>query len=641
MVLARDPRGARSLELLVSDPDSVWVSRTVTAPGPITATASITDSLIAMGGTRPLTQGHDIGWVALVDSKGNITATGDHASPVTNITGMSGFVAVQGDGRNLSVYDMDLRPLWDHDSPVSDAVLLPGHFAWGEAEELAVVGTRSFYVSSADADSIRKYLDLPEFAARMAPTNGGTEQLRSFITVYVSNEDRLRRTLTDAARSAEDAFEYGEIDLAVEHATTARAAAAVLGDRDALAGNTTVIRQLASFLARRRALLIAALILAGLGIWVAAECARGGVPPVACVAATALLLAAGAWSGKLVGDTGLNPSLFAGGAIAALFIVRGRVAAGPGRPVTGAAIEDLTRALMEFLHGAGEGVPSDGVVDAARKSVTKVAYLAQEMVESMDDDERYAMLLERLEARGGDFLDTTYPRVAVLLSLAKRAGFVVTEAAQMARAAERMRAAIVAALSDAPPQPLVLRQQLVTVKEGRDQLATAADRAWAIVQTNPGCSLTRSVDRILNEKDGDFKAAGVRVERRCSVPRDDDAVALWSFELRFMLENMVTNAMRAMSSSTERMLTIEGAKDGSMFSIRMSDTGTGMDEATAAGLFAPRDDERNGGYGMPNSRLRLQEHGGDLILEHTAPGEGATFLMTIPHWTPLTGESDV
>ena len=95
-----------------------------------------------------------------------------------------------------------------------------------------------------------------------------------------------------------------------------------------------------------------------------------------------------------------------------------------------------------------------------------------------------------------------------------------------------------------------------------------------------------------------------------------------------------------MSSSTERVLTVEGTADGSMFSIRMSDTGAGMDKALAADLFAARDDERNGGYGMPNSRLRLQEHGGDLVLEHTAPGEGTTFLMTIPHWTPLTGESD-
>jgi signal transduction histidine kinase len=66
-----------------------------------------------------------------------------------------------------------------------------------------------------------------------------------------------------------------------------------------------------------------------------------------------------------------------------------------------------------------------------------------------------------------------------------------------------------------------------------------------------------------------------------------------------------------------------------------------MDETTAGKLFEAKDDERDGGFGMPNSRLRLQEHGGDIVLERTVPGEGTTFLLTIPHWTPNTGESDV
>ena len=359
---------------------------------------------------------------------------------------------------------------------------------------------------------------------------------------------------------------------------------------------------------------------------------------VSC-AGVILLFVSGAWVWKLAGHTGLNPSLFVGGAIAAFAVVRAQVATKRRRPVAGSAIEELIRALMEFLHGAGEGVPSDGVVDAARKSVTKVAYLAQEMVDSMDDEERYAMLRERLGSRGGDFLDTTYPRVAMVLSLAKSAGFIVHEAGQMSRAAERMRTAITTILSDAPVKPPVLKQQLLAIKEGRDQLATAADRAWAIVQTNPGCSLTHSIDRILDEKRGEL--AGVRVKRTSGVPVERDAVALWSFEFRFILENLVTNAVRAMRSSKERVFTIETATDGKMCSVRISDTGAGVDETTARRIFEAKDDERDGGFGMPNSRLRLQEHGGDLIIERTAPGEGTTFLLTIPHWIPNTGESDV
>ncbi|MCK5597248.1 MAG: hypothetical protein KAJ04_07355, partial [Candidatus Eisenbacteria sp.] len=118
VVIGRVLEDARTVELKVLDPDSVWVSRRVTAPGRISVVASIADSLIAMGGTLPLNSSHDVGWLALVDSRGKKIATSDHASPVTNITRVSDFIAVQGEERNLSIYDMSLTPLWDHDSPV-------------------------------------------------------------------------------------------------------------------------------------------------------------------------------------------------------------------------------------------------------------------------------------------------------------------------------------------------------------------------------------------------------------------------------------------------------------------------------------------------------------------------------------------
>jgi len=99
VAVAQMPHGGRTLDLKMSDPDSVWVSRSVTAPGDISAYVSVADSLIAIGGARPLTQVHDVGWVALVNPAGRIVAVSDHASPVTNIARVSDFIAVQGDGR--------------------------------------------------------------------------------------------------------------------------------------------------------------------------------------------------------------------------------------------------------------------------------------------------------------------------------------------------------------------------------------------------------------------------------------------------------------------------------------------------------------------------------------------------------------
>ncbi|MEA3409541.1 MAG: ATP-binding protein, partial [Candidatus Eisenbacteria bacterium] len=590
-------------------------------------------------GTVPLTPSHDIGWLALVDSRGKIVATSDHASPVAGITRVSGFIAVQGDERNLSIYDMNLRSLWDHDSPVTDALLMPGDFVGGEAEDLVVVGTRSYGVSTANADSIRKYLDMPEFMAGAARTNGGYELRRLFSTLYVSNEERLLEILADDSEAAFDAFLSGELDRAVDHATTARAAAAVLGRRQEVVELTSRIHEYVSYPVRRRALLLAAFVLAALGVWVTVDCMKDLMSSQTSIVLSFTLFATAAGVSCVLGSTGLNPLLLVGGAAAMVCVVRAQLRPDVvRRRVPGAAIEDLIRALMEFLHGAGEGVPSDGVVDAARKSVTKVAYLAQEMSDSMDDTERYAMLRERFRTRGEDFLDTTYPRVALLLSLAKRTGFVTSEAEQMSRAAERMRGAVSTVLRDAAPERPIIKQQLTALREARDSLASAADRAWAVVQTNPGCSLRQSVDRILREKHEELVGADVRVTCTRGVPSEQDAVALWSFQFQFILENLVTNAIRAMSDTREKTITVETSTDGTTCTVRFSDTGCGMTEQTAAGIFRSRSEERGGGSGLPSSRALLQERGGNIVVERTAGGEGTTFTLTVPHWTAHRGE---
>ncbi len=631
---------ARVLELRASDPDSVWVTRRVSFRDSVAVVASVSDTVMAVGGGTPLTPAHDVGWVALVGTDGRVFASTDHASPVTNITCAGGVLAVQGGGRNLSLYDSNLNPLWDHDSPVDDVVLLAGDFAGDESTDLAVVGTRTYSLNAGVVDSIRFYLDDPEFM-NGATRHGNVYALRrAFITVYVSNVGRLETMLSDGDRNAAEAFTSGDIEGALAMATEARAAAAVLGRRGDVAALTRDIADYVSFPRRRTSLLLASLVLVALGAWVAFDCLTGGMTVRVSVVSALLLFATAAAVWRVVGGTGINPLLLLGGAAAMVCAVQAKLRPDAvRRKVAGAKIEELIRVLMEFLHGGGEGVPSEGVVDAARKSMTKVAYLAQEMSDGVEDAERYEMLRERFRSRGEDFLDTTYPRVAVLLSLSRRTGFIVGEVERMARAADRMRDAIAAALQTPPLGPPVMKQQLRALAEARETLAAAADRGWAVVQTNPGCSLTRSIDRILREKDDEFEGTGCRVALTHGVPFEQDAIALWSFELRFILENFVTNALRAMEDSRELALSIETTTDGRTCSIRMSDTGSGMSAETAARLFEARDDERGGGFGLPNSRMRLREAGGDLVVERTAPGEGTTFLMTIPHWTPHTGDA--
>jgi signal transduction histidine kinase len=630
--------GGLTLRLLSLIADSVWTEREVGLPGPCAVVESVSDTLLAAGGTVAMTPSHEIGWVALVNGRGEIVAGSGHASPVTSIERCGDFVAVQGDGRNLSVYDRHLNSLWDHNSPVDAVELLAGDFAGDAAPDLAVVGIRDFVLAAAQVDSIRKYLDEPDFMAGATTADGIYRLRRSFITYLVSNELELRQTLLGGLREAADAFAAGDSELAVEHAMLARGAAAVIGWRSAAAEISGQMAEYASFPRRRRALVVSAALLAVLGLWVSVERARGTASLTTTALAAVALVGSAAVAWRVLGDARWNPVLLVGSGFAVGALVLTRRPAARSKRVPGAAIEDLIRTLMEFLHGGGEGVPSEGVVDAARKSVTKVAYLAQELLDSSDDEERFAMLRERLRARADDFINTTHQRAAFLLAQARRAGFIEHEAGLITGAADRIRDGLTTALAEPAPDQAVVRHCLESIRDARDVFAAAADRAWAIVQSNPGCSLVRSLDRILREKEDELHDAGVVVVREDGVPAERDAVALWSFEFRFILENLVANALRAMEGRDRRVLTVETSTDGDTCSVRISDTGSGMDEDTRRALFDAKEDERGGGFGMPNTRLRLRECGGDVVVERAAPGEGTTFLLTIPHWTADTGD---
>jgi signal transduction histidine kinase len=537
---------------------------------------------------------------------------------------------------------MRLRPLWDHDSPVEDVTLLGGDFAGDGSMDLAVVGTREFELEKTMVDSIRYYLDRPDFMEGAKIHDGNYLLRRSFITYFVSSASELDGIMTSGMRDARDAFAAGDVDQAIDDATTARAAAAVLGRSPDVDEITGVISEYVSFPRRRHSLVMASAILAALGLLVAGDHwrRRKSIGPPSVAAAALAVTGVVAW--RLLGHTGVNPLLFAGAAIAAGGVVleRTRPDGSRVRRISGAAIEDLIRTLMEFLHGGGEGVPSDGVVDSARKSITRLAMIAGEMAECMDDEERYDMLRERLDVRALDFFDTTYPRVTVLVALARNTRFLLHEVEQLAAAAEMMREGLVVAMRDPAPDAALVRRQLQSVVEGRDALAAAADKAWAIVQTNPGCSLRRGIGRILLEKEEELEECQARVEITHGVPPERDAIALWAFEFRFMLENLVTNALRAMLDSRTRLLTIETSTAGGICSIRISDTGAGMDEETARRVFEARADERGGGFGLANSKRRLLEIGGDIVIEKSAPGEGTTFLLEIPQWRPDTGGHD-
>jgi signal transduction histidine kinase len=101
--------------------------------------------------------------------------------------------------------------------------------------------------------------------------------------------------------------------------------------------------------------------------------------------------------------------------------------------------------------------------------------------------------------------------------------------------------------------------------------------------------------------------------------------------LRLTLDNLVGNALRAMSDSRDRVLRITWEGDRSTLVVRVADTGCGITADHADDLFSGRASRRpGGGVGLARSRRLLAHTGGVIELESSAPGRGSVFRLRLP-----------
>jgi signal transduction histidine kinase len=121
--------------------------------------------------------------------------------------------------------------------------------------------------------------------------------------------------------------------------------------------------------------------------------------------------------------------------------------------------------------------------------------------------------------------------------------------------------------------------------------------------------------------------AGVTVLAECrSRPNlvvDEDLLAR-------VLENLTDNALRV--SPTGSVITLGCGTFGESAVITVTDLGPGVDSARQDEIFElySRDEETGGtGIGLPFCRRVVEAHGGSLTLD-SVPGQGATFLISLP-----------
>ncbi len=101
------------------------------------------------------------------------------------------------------------------------------------------------------------------------------------------------------------------------------------------------------------------------------------------------------------------------------------------------------------------------------------------------------------------------------------------------------------------------------------------------------------------------------------------------FQQVFM--NLCLNAIQAMPRGGHLTVALDKDKNNNI-RLTLSDTGTGMDEKTAARIFTPlfttKQENKGTGLGLYVVKHIIEEHNGTISV-HSQPGAGTTFTITL------------
>jgi light-regulated signal transduction histidine kinase (bacteriophytochrome) len=143
-------------------------------------------------------------------------------------------------------------------------------------------------------------------------------------------------------------------------------------------------------------------------------------------------------------------------------------------------------------------------------------------------------------------------------------------------------------------------------------------------------NLERVVEEVLADLHSQFEAAGATVERDPLPTVRGDAE-----QLRALLQNLFTNAVKFRHPDRRPAVRLSATKAREQWEIRVADNGIGIAEQYRERVFdvfrrLHTNKEHEGvGIGLAVSKKIVEHHGGQIWVE-SEPGQGATFVFTLP-----------
>jgi signal transduction histidine kinase len=191
-------------------------------------------------------------------------------------------------------------------------------------------------------------------------------------------------------------------------------------------------------------------------------------------------------------------------------------------------------------------------------------------------------------------------------------------------------------LSATPPNHEKALQTARRIIEDGTRAGNVVDRIRALFKKEPVVKAWFDLNEAIRELTVFVRDEALRRSVHMQVELTPDLPPVYAdrVQLQQVILNLIMNSFDAMAEVTDRpksLLISSRMTEPASVSVRITDCGTGLDEATLEKIFEPFFTTKPHGIGMglAISRSIVESHGGRLWAE-LAPSGGATFHVTLP-----------
>ena len=276
------------------------------------------------------------------------------------------------------------------------------------------------------------------------------------------------------------------------------------------------------------------------------------------------------------------------------------------------------RLLSELAQASHNRLGVTGVLD---RLATQFEYLSSDLGRTYE-------LSERMHATWEEFQESDHPRLLEIIELA-RGGNIPPALVRSAENALMVSTQALAKLTEGELDPKKICSELPGIKSNINALNDSLKRILAMVESYFVADLARTIRRIALLREEEFLMLDVNLE--LLIPEEDAwLVRIDPADLRFVIDNLVGNALRSFEGIENREYVLTGTVEKDMIQIEFRDTGCGIDPALHRRIFSSGYSAREGGgLGLARSREIMADCGGELLLGDSTPGEGTAFLLRL------------